>query len=411
MTSADPGTVWIVSELYYPEETSTGYFLTVLAERLAGHFPVRVLCSQPTYSSRGAVAPRREIRHGVRIRRCRGTRLDKDVLPFRVVNLLSISLSIFAGALAGFRRGDRVIVVTNPPLLPPLVLLAARLRGARTVLLIHDVYPEVLVAAGFAAPRSMLVRALGGMARRVYAAADRIVCIGRDMRALVAARVPAAQSAKLRVIPNWGDVEAVHPSEPAANPLRARLGLGDRFVVQFMGNMGRTHGIEGLVEAATRLRERTDIHFLFVGWGGRRGWLERTVAERGLGNVTVLGPCPRDELGDYLGAGDLAAIAFLPGMAGVSVPSRMYNVLAAGRPILAVADDESELARVVREERVGWVVPPGNADSLVTTIVAAAENPAERRAMGTRARAAAEVRYSAAHAERAYRDLLDELRP
>src|SRR5262245_18401559 len=143
--------VWVISELYYPEETSTGYLLTKTAEGLAERHSDTVLTEQPTYAARGARAPSREVRHNVRIFRCRATAPDKDVLPFRLVNLVSISLSIFAAALRRIRRDERVLVVTNPPLLPFLVAHAFQLRREKCLLLIHDVYPEALVATGLMA--------------------------------------------------------------------------------------------------------------------------------------------------------------------------------------------------------------------------------------------------------------------
>ena len=130
--------VWIVSELYYPELTSTGYFLTGIAEGLAVDYDVSVLCGQPSYRARGTRAPTREICSGVYVRRCRATTLDKNKVALRIVNLVTISLSIFLSALFSLRRGDIVIAVTNPPLLPYVALLACRMRGGRFVLLVHD---------------------------------------------------------------------------------------------------------------------------------------------------------------------------------------------------------------------------------------------------------------------------------
>ena len=132
--------IWIVSELYYPELTSTGYFLTGIAEGLASVYDVSVLCGQPSYWARGTSAPTREICNGVDVCRCWATTLDKNKVVFKIVNLVTISLSIFFSALFRFRGGDIVIAVTNPPLLPYLALLACRTRGGRFVLLVHDVY-------------------------------------------------------------------------------------------------------------------------------------------------------------------------------------------------------------------------------------------------------------------------------
>lgn len=401
--------LWVVSELYHPERTSTGYFMTELAEGLAVSRPVSVLCSQPTYSARGQLAPVREVRNGVSIERCAGTRFDKDRLPARLVNLVTITLSLGWKVWLRVRRGDRVIVVTNPPSLPFLVLAVAGLRGAHVVLRIEDVYPEVLVAAGMARPGSMLVRVVRAATCALYRRMERVTVLGRDMAALAREKL-GDRSDRLVLIANWGDVDAVRPAAREGNALLARLGIADKFVVQYMGNMGRTHGVDTLAQAALRLRERTGMHFLFVGWGGRKAALERTVAEEGLKSVTVLPGCSEGELPVYATACDLSVIAFQPGMSGVSVPSRMYNVMAGGKPILAVADPGSELARVVIEERIGWVTPPGDAAALAAAVEHAAATPrAELEAMGARARRAVESRYSKAHTVRSYEALLDEL--
>jgi len=400
--------LWVASELYYPETTSTGYFLTGIAEGLAEQFHVSVLCSQPTYSARGTVAPRRERRGEVSIQRCAGTRFDKDHLPLRLVNAVTITAAICWAAFVRVRRGDLVLVVTNPPTLPFGIALACRLRGARFLLLIHDVYPELAVASGMARPESALVRAVAWATRRLYRAAGRTIVLGRDMQALVRRKLGDAPDTTV-IIPNWGDVVGIEPRPASSSLLRARVAAAGDFVVQFMGNMGRSHGVETVVEAATRAASDSNLRFLFVGWGGRRRWLEEAVAERGLRQVTVLPPCSMAELPDYLAAADIAIIPFLPGMTGISVPSRMYNVMAAGRPILAVAEPDSELARVILEERIGWIVPPSNPEALLLAIVEARSDPDRLRQMGARARAAAERSYSLGRVKIAYQDLVREV--
>lgn len=400
--------IWVASELYYPETTSTGYFLTGIAEGLAEQFPVSVLCSQPTYSARGVMAPRREERRAVSIYRCTGTRFDKDRLPLRLVNALTITAAICWAALGRVRYGDLVLVVTNPPTLPFGIAAVCRLRGARLLLLIHDVYPELAVASGMARPDSLAVRAVARVTRRLYRAAARTIVLGRDMQALVRRKLGASPDTTV-IIPNWGDVDGIAPRPASTSQLRTRIATRDEFVVQFMGNMGRSHGVETVVDAASKLAGDAGLRFLFVGWGGRRRWLEETVALRRLGNVTVLPPCSMAELPDYLAAGDISVIPFLPGMTGISVPSRMYNVMAAGRPILAVAEPASELAQVVLEERIGWVVPPSSPDALAAAIARARSDPARLRDMGLLARAAAERTYSLERVKIAYQELVRDM--
>lgn len=405
--------LWVVSELYHPEETSTGYFATGLAEGLAQDlgeaFEVRVLCSQPTYSARGTLAPARETRNGVTIERCAGTRFDKDRIALRLVNFLTISLSIGWAAWRRMRRGDLALVVTSPPTLPFVMLAVARLRGARVVLRLEDVYPDVLVATGALPEDSAVVRAIRTIARIMCSGMERVVVLGRDQAAL-AANSLGVEPERTVIIPHWGGADDAPPMDRGANPVLTGHGLAGRFIVQYMGNMGRTHGVDTLARAAADLRTREDIHFLLIGWGARKAALERAVAEQGLRNVTLLPPVPRAEVAIHMDAADLTVIAFQPGMAGVSVPSRMYDVMAAGKPILAVADEASELARVVREEGIGWVVPPGDSRALAAAIEHAVAAPRElRQEMGRRARAAVALRYTKAHAVEHYRALIDEL--
>lgn len=398
------GRVFVVSELYYPEETSTGYLLTKTAEGIARTMPVSVICSQPTYSARGQTAPSREIRNGVAIERCGGTTFDKDGLLGRILNAITISFLVTWRAFRRFRRGDAILVVTNPPFLPFGIALASRFSRARCALLIHDVYPEVLTAAGMGSPHSPLSRILAVATRWLYARVDRIVVLGRDMGEL-AARKLSRDADKVVLIPNWAAGE-VHPSPKAGNELLHRLGLGDAFVIQYAGNMGRTHGLETLVGAARRLAARP-VHWLFIGSGAKKAWLvEQAVATP---NLTVLDSLPRSDRNLFLNACDVAIISFVPGMAGVSVPSRMYDIMAAGKPIIAVADPESELARVVTEEQIGWVVAPDDVGGLCAVVDSIYAQPHLVAEYGARARTAALEKYQLAHAIAKYSSLLQEL--
>jgi glycosyltransferase involved in cell wall biosynthesis len=396
--------IWVISELYYPEDSGTGYFLTVLAESMAASREVHVICGQPNNWLRGVRAPRREQRHGVNIRRCRGTTLNKDRLPLRLINLFTITFSMFFAALLHIRRGDLVLVVTNPPTLPFPIVVAARLKRARCVLRIEDVYPEVLYAAGLMRPNSFLSRTANWMTRRLYRAADRVVVLGRDMEDLVARRL-GSHNGNLVRITNWADVENVRPGCRLQNALLQQLGLTNKFVVQYSGTIGRIHGIEDILEAASQLGN-SNIHFLFIGSGAKKPLVEQAAST--LRNVTVLPVRPREELSISLNACDVAIVSLISGMTGVSVPSRMYNILAAGKPIIAVAEPDSELARLVLEERVGWVVPTTDRHKLADVILQAASGQESLATMGTRARGVAE-KYSKENIIAMYQQMLSAI--
>lgn len=397
--------MWIVTELYYPEETSTGYYLTRIAEGLADDFNVKVLCGQPNYSARGTRAAKREIHKNVEIFRAFGTTLDKNVILFRLINMLTLSFSIFIKALFHFKRGERVLVVTTPPSLPFITALAALFRGAGYVLLIHDNYPEILIAAGKAKPDSFFVDFLNYCNRWLYKYAGKIIVVGRDMHELVKEKTRGLDI-PIETIPNWAELEQVEPAPRVENELLAELNIKDKFVFLYAGNMGYPNDLESIVWCAEKLLEDNRFQFIFLGAGVKKAWLAKEVSEKKLKNIRILAPRPRSQQTDFLNACDVALVSLVRQMWGVSMPSRTYNILAAGKPILALTEKDSELARVVAEDSVGWIVPPNEKELLLETILqiyAERETLAEK---GENARKSALEKYSVETAVAKYQKAL-----
>lgn len=397
--------LWVISELYFPEETSTGYYLTRIAEGLTDEFDVKVLSGQPNYSARGTKAPKRENHKGVEIFRVAGTRLDKNVIVFRVINMITLSSTVFLNALRRFAAGDRVLVVTNPPTMPFIVALASLLRGASYTLLIHDNYPEILIAAKKLREGSFVAATLAFCNRWLYKYAAKIIVVGRDMEELIT-RKTSGLDIPIVTIPNWAELESVSPDYRHANPMLTELGISGRFVFLYAGNMGHPNDLESIVSCAAQLVSDDRIHFLFLGTGVKRQWLVDQVKLRSLSNVTVIEPRPRSEQQIFLNACDVAFVSLVDKMLGVSMPSRTYNIMASGKPMIALTEQNSEVARVIEEEQVGWTVPPGSPYELLALIRHVVENRSDLPAMGKRARLAAETKYSLKTAVEKYRNAL-----
>jgi glycosyltransferase involved in cell wall biosynthesis len=396
---------FIVSELYYPEESATAHYMTCIAEDLAGHSPVQAVCARPKYDLRWSSLPPRDIHNGVEIRRCWSTTFDKNRLLGRMVNVVTTCLSMFLVLLRRVRKDDDVLVVTNPPMLPFVVLAACRLRGARCCLRIDDVYPEAMIHAGLIKPHGLVATLVNWMNCRLFRRMQRIIVLGRDMQRLVEQKL-GSRSEKVVVIPNWADLDSVVPGERRKNKLLHEYGLQDKFVIGYAGNIGRVQGIEVLFEAARLLKDVPDVHFVFVGSGQKVTWLKRAVAEARLENITLPGPRPRADQADFLNGCDIGIISLVRGMSGAGVPSRLYNVMAAGKPVIAAVDADSEPALVVNEESIGWVVPPDQPDKIVAAILDAKSNRQRLGDMGTRARQAAEKKYSRERVIKAYENLI-----
>lgn len=403
--SAD-NTLWVLTEVYYPEEMSTGYYLTSIAEHLAKTRKVNVITGQPKHMARGIRAPKRETHNGVDIFRAWGTTLDKNVMAFRLINMLTIGLSIFLYSLRHFKQGDQVLVVTAPPSLPVTTALAALMKGASYTLLVQDSYPEILVAVGSAKPDSAFVSFVHRVNRWVYKHAAKIIVMGRDMNELFQKKT-AGLDIPIVTIPNWADLETIEPLPRDDNALLKELALEDKFVLLYAGNIGHPTDVETIIATADRLRDREELHFLFIGAGVKKRWLDETVKKRELDNVTVLAYRPRSEQTVFLNACDVGLVALIKGMWGTAMPSRTYNIMAAGKPIIALTDEGSELARVIDEDGIGWHLRPGDPEALERAILGAFDARAHLAAMGKRARTAAEAKYSSAAACEAYREALE----
>lgn len=401
-------TIRIISELYYPEQNATGYFMTGIAEGLVrGTETVSVICAQPSYNQRGEKAAKVEVRNGVSIRRCWSTTFDPKRIFGRLVNFATTSLSLGFRALCSIKRNDRVLVVTNPPLLPFFVRVACYLKGAKFVLLVHDVYPDVFVPLGLLKPTHPLYRLMSWVNGKLYASSDAVVALGRDMAGLIASK--SSGVANVSVISNWGNVDVIKPTAKGENALLRQLNLLDKFVVHYSGNHGRTHDLLSLINAANLLKDESGIHFLFIGEGSGKSEAVARAEILGLSNVTFHSFVDRSELNTSLNASDVSVVAFKQGMSGISVPSRLYNLMAAGKPILAVVDDDSEVAEVVREAELGVTVRPESPSELAEQILALKNDPGLCARLAANSRREAVANYSYTTIKQQYRDLFDSL--
>ena len=397
--------LWVMSELYYPEETSTGYYMTRIAEAMTDLFDVKVICGQPNYSRRGVRSPKREEKNGVEIFRAASTRFDKNKIFSRLVNMATLGISMFFASIKRLRQGDNVLVVTTPPNLPLIAAVSSLARGAAYTLLIHDNYPEMLFALGKMRRASAAARVIAAVNRWIYKHASRIIVVGRDM-AEMALEKSRGLDIPIITIPNWAETDAISPAPKKDNPLLAELGLSEKFVLLYAGNIGRPNDVESIIECARRLADVDRIHFIFLGEGAKRHIVESAVNEEMLPNITVLAPRPRSEQQIFLNACDAAIVSLIEGMRGVSVPSRLYNILAAGKPVIGIAEPGSEVALVIEEEGIGWTVAPGHPADLAAIINESSLDPARLEQMGKRACRAAVEKYSLLTAIENYRSCL-----
>jgi glycosyltransferase involved in cell wall biosynthesis len=364
------GKVVVVSQHYPPDPSTTAAIVAAISERVAREADVVVL-SGTAGSAAVQSAGKPEV---VQIRNWMP---DKAALLKRALAELLFTARTFVAMLARLRRGDVTLTVPAPFMLPYAFAAAAKLKGARSVLIMHDLYPDVLVMAGLLKPGSWLAKAMHALNGPMFRALDAVVIIGRDTERLLL-RYRGMSRDKIRFIPNWATLErGVRPIDPDNSYRRA---LSARFVVGLSGNLGFTHDPVIVFEAARLLRDDSDIHFLLSGWGVGFDQLREMQSEARLPNVTLVDRVEDERLEAFLSAADVWIIPYRKNVAGVSVPSRFYNLLAIGRPVILVSEADAEAALTVSEHDVGWVVEPGKAEELATTIRRAAASTDPQRA-------------------------------
>ncbi|CAN5719758.1 glycosyltransferase family 4 protein [soil metagenome] len=363
--------LWILTELYYPENNQTGYYMTRIGEGLTKNFDVKVICGQPNYAFRGTIAPKNENHKDVEIFRVRGTTLDKNVLLFRLINMITHGWSVFFNALFKIKKSDEVLTVSAPPSLPFLSALAAKIKSVEYSVIIHDKYPEILIAVKKTKPDSLFIKFFNRLNRWLYSNAKKIIVVGRDMEDIVREQLKETVKPdnKIAVIPNWAALEEIEPRLKNENELLNKLGIADKFIFLYAGNMGHPQDVESIIECAGKLKDHEDIRFIFIGDGVKRKWVEAEIEKNNLTNVFLLNPLPREKQTDFLNACDVGFVSLVKKMYGVAMPSRTYNFLAAGKPILALTEKNSEVERIISEENVGWTVSPQDPEILLKTIL------------------------------------------
>ena len=413
MSEAAAVRLLVICPHFEPDLAPTGVVITEIVHRLAdaGH-QVDVVTSLPWYEHH-AIEPgwggrpvRRETTPWGRVTRVHPFPTDKRNIPARAAAFGGFTGLTGLVALFQRSRPDAVISMSPPLTLGLAGWVAARARRVPYVFNVQDVFPDVAIEVGAITDRRV-IRLLRWLERFTYRRCDAVTVLSDDLRENLAAKVGPGRAETIRVIPNFVDTDLIVP-EGRGEAYRRDFDLGDRTVVMYAGNLGFSQPLELLIDAARRHRDDDDLVFVINGGGSGRPALEQAAAD--LDNVVFVDLQPRTRLPEVLAAADIHVIALRRGLARSSVPSKLYSILAAGRPVLASIDEGTEVARVVERSHAGVAVAPEDADAFAAGLDRLLGNDDERREMGRRGRTFVESWASPAGVAAAYVDLVTELR-
>ena len=328
--------LWIVTELFPPDETSTSYILGQIANAMTNKYQVKIICGPEIYDKRKKLDENNHfsLDKSIEVFRANGADLDKNTTKGKALSFLLMSKRMFSLVKQNVRKDDKVLMVTNPA---PLVVLMSRLKkkvGFELNILVHDVFPENTKPAGLKLP-------LYGMIKHVfdkaYSRADQLIALGRDMKDVLEKKVlnSSENIPKITIIENWADI----------NGIKSQSMPQGKIVLEYAGNIGRVQGLDKVLE---QLPESVDFHIYGT------GSMEEALKKMNHPRVFFHGPYFRSQQNEVLAACHIALVTLQKGMYGLGVPSKTYNILASGRPILFFGPKNSEIDLLVREKRIGY---------------------------------------------------------
>jgi glycosyltransferase involved in cell wall biosynthesis len=400
----------ILTLYFYPDYASTGHLLTELAVGLSGMgCKVTVYTAHPTYRSRER-AKKSEVYEGVQVYRLPSTQLDKNSKVGRILNSVSFFISVLVTLLL-HRTSGPLLIVSVPPFLPFLGYILKKLKGQEYVSLFYDVYPDIAVRLGYLKPGGLMQRVWDFMNRLQIEQASRVIALSEPMKEIVLGKASPdgqADEQKFRIIHNWVDEAYIKPRAKSENWFVAQQGLQDKFIVLYSGNIGLSYDLETVIVAAERLRDK-NMEFLFIGEGGKKKKLQALVAQRQLENVRFLPYQPRDVLPFSLTCSDVCLVALERGVEGLSMPSKLYTILASGRPVIALVEENSAVAGIIKEADCGARVAQNDVDALVRVLESYYGNLEVARKQGENGRAYCLEHFTLSRACKEYYDLLAAL--
>ncbi|MDM0455050.1 glycosyltransferase family 4 protein [Clostridium perfringens] len=356
----------IYAHYYYPDVASTGQILAELSEGMLDAFDITVICVVPSYS--GKIEEKykknriyKEVHNGVNIIRVRVPEFDKKNKISRIKNLLAYFMNSIIATIK-LDKFDYIYSISQPPILGgTLGVIGKFLKGGKFIYNIQDFNPEQTMAVGYSKNKFILNLAMF-LDKWNCKKSDKVIVVGRDMQETLNERFKNKKVPNNVFINNWIDEKEVHPivSHEEIDNFKCKYGLNDKFIIMYSGNIGLYYDLENIIKVIGKFKDRDDIIFAFVGDGSVKEKIEKYSIQNNLDNVKFIPYQPKEKLKYSLNSADVHWVVNAKGIKGVSVPSKLYGVMAVGKPVLGVLDNGSEARLILEESNCGVCSEPGD---------------------------------------------------
>lgn len=399
-----------LSQYYYPDIASTGQLMTELAEELAKKgMKISAYTTKPAYFKKED-APNHEVHNGVEIFRVFCINANKNSSIGRTINTISFILSIFIKLLFSERKAINFIV-SNPPLLFFVGYFLRLLKGQKYVLLIYDIYPDVAVVLNYFSKDSIIVKLWDWLNKKAISKSERTIVLSDGMKEIILSKFNENKdeiNKKIHIIHNWADDEFFRVIPEEKNHFIKENNLSNKFVLLYSGNLALYNSFDTILEAAKEITD-PDILFLIIGNGGRKKEIENYVSNNSLTNVKMMDYLPFKELPFSISSGHVSFVTVREGINGINMPSKLYTIMACGKPIIALGEENGDVYNMILNARCGIFVRQGDTKALINAILIYKNNPEKLITDGLNGRRYFEENYTKSIIANQYFKLLSEI--
>lgn len=367
----------LISEYFYPAERNDAILLTKIAERFSINNDLYVICTTQLNSKEEL-----DFIQG-KIFRLNSINSSSTNIILKVIRLLLITFKLITKAIFFIDKDDKVFSVTNPVFILPFLILIKKIKKFELTLLVYDIFPDNLVATKFLKKKSFIFKLLQKIYKWSYSNCDNLIVIGRDMELVI--KEKTQNKVPIRLLENWCDETKIIPQKKEENTIIKKFNLENKIVFSFVGNFGLVQNIENLLSAAS-LVENEDFILLLIGSGAETKKIESFIESNTKRNVIYAGRYPNSEENIFLNACDVSIISLHSMMYGLGVPSKSYYNMAAEKPLLYLGHADSEIAKVIRDNDIGWIEESSEAIVLAKRIESICRQKENFLALGKKSR-------------------------
>lgn len=370
--------ILIITEYFYPSSRNDAYLVTKIAEAISESSDnVDVICTS-------ILDPKQELNTiSGEMHRIKSINSISSNIFIKVIKLILITIQLTLKSFITIKKEDKVFTVTNPVFFLPILILLKKIKGFNLTLLVFDIFPENLLATGVLKEKSFLYKNLLKIYNWAYKKVDRVIVIGRDMQDIIEKKTN--NNVPILYIPNWCDTNSIKSSLKDKNSIIKKYNLENKIVFSFVGNFGLVQNIENILNATLEVQNDKFI-FLFIGDGAMKTSILNFIDKFKCKNIIYAGKYPTEHQNEFLNACDVSIMSLDKKMYGLGVPSKTYYNMAAAKPLLFIGHAESEIAKLIKENDIGWTIETENSTKLANLFDFICESPEQFIPKGLNAR-------------------------